>query len=51
MSKQQNAAVVGMNGVQAPTGSRSRFNAVKHGLTAKTAVLPGEDPAELQALD
>ena len=30
-------------------GKGSRFNAVKHGLTAKTAVLPGEDPAELQA--
>ena len=50
MSVKQGAAVVGMNDVQAPTGSRSRFNAVKHGLTAKTAVLPGEDPAELQAL-
>jgi hypothetical protein len=27
-----------------------RLNAVKHGLTAKTRVLPGEDPAALQAL-
>ncbi len=27
-----------------------RFNAVRHGLTAKTPVLPGEDPAALQAL-
>ena len=27
----------------------SRYNAIKHGLTAKTPVLPGEDPAELQA--
>ena len=51
MSVKHSAAVVGMNDVQAPTGSRSRFNAVKHGLTAKTAVLPGEDPAELQCAD
>ena len=50
MSVKQGAAVVGMNDVQASTGNRSRFNAVKHGLTAKTAVLPGEDPAELQAM-
>ena len=27
---------------------RSRFNAVKHGLTARTLVLPGEDPDALQ---
>jgi hypothetical protein len=27
-----------------------RLNAVKHGLTAKTPVLPGEDPVALQAL-
>ena len=27
----------------------SRFNALKHGLTAATLVLPGEDPAALQA--
>ncbi len=27
----------------------SRFNALKHGLTAKTAVLPGEDPEMFQA--
>ena len=25
------------------TGSNSRFNAVKHGFTAATTVLPGED--------
>ena len=31
------------------TGDR-RFNAIKHGLTAKTAVLPGEAPAALQAV-
>src|SRR5262245_21990029 len=32
-------------------GSRngSRFNALKHGLTAKKAVMPGEDPAAFQA--
>ena len=30
-------------------GNGSRFNAVKHGLTAKTAVLPGEDPEAFQA--
>src|SRR5271166_2254087 len=32
------------------SGNRSRFNAIKHGLTAKTPVLPGEDPAALQAV-
>ena len=31
------------------TGDR-RFNAIKHGLTAKTTVLPGEAPAALQAV-
>ncbi len=29
---------------------RSRFNALKHGLTAKTAVLPGEDPELFQSM-
>jgi hypothetical protein len=29
---------------------RARLNAVTHGLTAQTAVLPGEDPSELEAL-
>jgi hypothetical protein len=29
---------------------RARLNAVTHGLTAQTAVLPGEDPGELEAL-
>src|SRR5262245_60150540 len=28
--------------------ARSRFNALKHGLTARTAVLPGEDPERYQ---
>src|SRR5689334_12079356 len=28
----------------------SRFNALKSGITAKAQVIPGEDPAELQAL-
>ncbi len=49
MSEQQGAAVVGMNDERASTRNGSRFNAIKHGLTAKTPVLPGEDPAELQA--
>ncbi len=49
MSVQQVGTVVGMNDQRASTGKGSRFNAVKHGLTAKTPVLPGEDPAELQA--
>ncbi len=49
MSEQQVGTVVGMNNQRASTGKGSRFNAVKHGLTAKTPVLPGEDPAELQA--
>jgi hypothetical protein len=35
--------------VQDSKGSASRFNAVKHGLTTKTAVLPGEDPAAFEA--
>ena len=28
----------------------SRFNALKHGLDAQSAILPGEDPADYQAL-
>jgi hypothetical protein len=33
-----------------PNGNGSRFNAVKHGLWAKTPVFPGEDGDEFQAL-
>jgi hypothetical protein len=32
-----------------PNGDGRRFNALKHGLTAKTEVLPGEDPEAFQA--
>ena len=49
MSVQQGTAAVGMNDQRASTCNASRYNAIKHGLTAKTPVLPGEDPAELQA--
>ncbi len=36
-------------GPRTPEGKqRSKFNAVKHGMTAKTVVLPGEDPQKLQ---
>jgi len=30
--------------------SASRFNALKHGINAETAVIPGEDPAEYAEL-
>jgi hypothetical protein len=37
-------------GPRTPEGkSRSRFNGLKHGLTATVPVLPGEDPAAFQA--
>ena len=43
------AVIVGMKDPRASTRNLSRFNAIKHGLTAKTPVLPGEDPVALQA--
>ncbi len=36
-------------GPRSPEGkARSKFNAVKHGMTAQTLVLPGEDPQKLR---
>ena len=49
MSEQQSGTVVGMRDQRASTRNLARFNALKHGLTARTPVLPGEDPAALQA--
>ena len=50
MSLQGEVVVNGDEGCAPPKErNASRFNAVKHGLTAKTPVLPGEDPAALQA--
>ena len=38
-------------GPKTPEGRAAvRLNGIKHGLSAKTLVLPGEDPAELEAL-
>ena len=42
-------AVIDVEEGEISKSNGSRFNAVKHGLTAKTAVLPGEDPAQFQA--
>ena len=54
MSEARNIA--NLNNAQHSTGPRteegkaaSSLNSLKHGLTAKTVVLPGEDPAEYQA--
>ncbi len=54
-SPQADRAEVNRRNAQKSTGprsaegkERSRFNAVKHGMTAKTLVLPGEDPEALQ---
>jgi hypothetical protein len=43
------SALIGAEECDAHKSNGSRFNALKHGLTAKTAVLPGEDPEVLQA--
>ncbi len=42
--------VIDVEQTDSPARGGSRFNAVKHGLYAKTAVLPGEDAAAFQAL-
>ena len=42
--------VIDVEQTEAPARGGSRFNAVKHGLYAKTAVLPGEDAQAFQAL-
>ncbi len=42
-------AVIEVDGQEEKKPNGSRFNALKHGLTAKTAVLPGEDPEMFQA--
>ena len=41
--------VIDVEQAEAPARNGSRFNAVKHGLFAKSAVLPGEDLDEFQA--
>ncbi len=42
--------VIEVEPTEAPVRGGSRFNAVKHGLYAKTTVLPGEDAQAFQAL-
>src|SRR5882724_11319377 len=38
-------------GPRSPEGkSASRFNALQHGLDAKSVIIPGEDPAEYEQL-
>ncbi len=47
----QSQALIGVEEQQSEGSyDRSRFNAVKHGLTAKTAVLPGEDREFFQSV-
>ncbi len=47
----QSQALIGVEEQQSGgSHDRSRFNALKHGLTAKTAVLPGEDPELFQSV-
>jgi hypothetical protein len=41
--------VIDTEGLDSQNRNGSRYNAVKHGLTAKTAVLPGENPEAFQA--
>ena len=41
--------VIDANQGRSEIGGGSRFNAVKHGLTARTPVLPNEDPEALEA--
>jgi hypothetical protein len=41
--------VIDTEGLEFTNRNGSRYNAVTHGLTAKTAVLPGEDPEAFQA--
>ena len=50
MSEQQSGTVVGMKDQRASSYNFSRYNAIKHSLTAKAPVLPGEDPDALQAV-
>ncbi len=47
----QSQALIGVEEQQSEGNyDRSRFNALKHGLTAKTAVFPGEDPQIFQTV-
>ncbi len=48
--KMESQALIGVEEQQSGGYDRSRFNALKHGLTAKTAVLPGEDPELFQSV-
>ncbi len=47
----QSQALIGVEEQQSEGNyDRSRFNALKHGLTAKTAIFPGEDPQIFQTV-